>query len=173
MGYGTTAKWFHWITVVLMAVALPTGFVIQHIAEDHKMAFYAIHESAGLTILIVAALRLWWKVKHPVPLDPGLPPMLRVAANSVHHLLYVALILQPLLGFFTTNAFGFPLRDDTAYLGFINLPKFMEANEGLANALLAGHVWLGWTILLLLCAHIGGVIFHQAIRKDDTLLRMV
>ncbi|MDB5415877.1 MAG: yceJ 2 [Rubritepida sp.] len=173
MAYTSTAKWFHWITVVLIAVALPTGFVIGHIKDASKMGFYTIHESAGLTLLIVATLRLWWRATHPVPLSPELPALLRFVADTVHRLLYAALIAQPLLGFFTTNAYGFPLRGETAYLGFIDLPKFMEANEGLANTLMMLHVWLGWTILLLLCAHIGGVIYHQAIRRDGTLIRMV
>ena len=56
--YGTVAKWFHWITVGLIAIALPTGFVIKFITEAsdsvYKMGFYAIHESAGLTILLTA-----------------------------------------------------------------------------------------------------------------------
>jgi len=173
MAYPATSKWFHWITVVLLAIALPTGFVIQHIAEESKGVFYAVHESAGLTIFLVAVARLWWRLRHPVPLDPGLPPALRVTANGVHHLLYFALIVQPLLGFFMTNAFGFPMQGQTAYLGLIDLPKFMEASEPLGNALLALHRWLGWTILALLVLHIGGVVFHQALRKDGTLLRMV
>lgn len=173
MAYPSTSKWFHWITVVLIAVALPTGFVIQHLTDESKGAFYAVHQNAGLTILIVAVLRLLWKIRHPVPLEPSLPAHLRFAANTVHHLLYVALILQPVLGFFMTNAFGFPMQGDTAWLGLIDLPKFMETNEGLGNALLAAHAWLGWAILALLFLHISGVIFHQAIRKDGTLLRMV
>jgi len=173
MAYPSTSKWFHWITVGLIAVALPTGFVISHLAEESKGAFYAVHQNAGFTVLIVAALRLWWKIRHPVPLDASLPAHMRIAANAVHHLLYAALILQPLLGFFMTNAFGFPQQGETAYLGLIDFPKFMEAREGLANTLLALHSVLGWAIVVLLCLHIGAVIFHQAIRKDGTLLRMV
>lgn len=173
MAYTPMAKWFHWITVALILIALPTGIVIGHIKDSDKMAFYAIHESAGLTLLIVAGLRLWYRIKHPVSVEASLPAPMRLAATATHHALYGALILQPLLGFFTTNAFGFPMQGATAYLGFINLPKFMPAWEGLANVLLFLHQWLGWGIILLLAAHIGAVIFHQAIRKDGTLIRMV
>jgi len=173
MGYSPTAKWFHWITVALILVALPTGFVIGHIKEASKMDFYAIHESAGLTLLIVSALRLWYRIRHPVPVEASLPGPMRMAATGVHHALYGALILQPLLGFFATNAFGFPMQGATAYLGFIDLPKFMPVMEGLAKALLWMHQWLGLGIVVLLVAHVGAVIFHQAIRKDDTLIRMV
>ncbi len=173
MGYTSTAKWFHWITAALIAVALPTGFVISHIRDQDKMAFYAIHESAGLLIFAVALARLAWRLRHPPPPHPEIPPLMRKAADGVHHALYAALIIQPLLGFFATNAFGFPMQGETAFLGFIDLPRFMEANTPLAEWLLSFHRWLGWTIGLLLAAHIGGAIYHQAIRRDGTLLRMV
>ena len=32
--YGSAAKWFHWITVVLLGIAIPFGFVIEHIKDD-------------------------------------------------------------------------------------------------------------------------------------------
>ena len=172
--YGSAAKWFHWVTVGLIAIALPVGFVIQHIKDADKMPFYAIHESAGLTILFVALARLAWRLRNPPkPLPEHVPPVLRKTAAAVHHTLYLLLILQPILGFFATNAWGFPLRGKTAYLGFIQLPKFMETNEGLAGVLQTIHTIGGWSILVLLVLHVGGVVFHQAIRRDGTLLRMV
>ncbi|BDG71443.1 cytochrome b [Roseomonas fluvialis] len=176
--YGRAAKWFHWITLGLMLVALPTGFVIKFITGEadgaYKMGFYAIHESAGLTILFAAIARIAWKVRHPPPPHPAdLPPMMRKAAAATHHGLYALLILQPLMGFFMTNAFGFPMQGRTAYLGFIDLPKFMEPSEGLANALSWGHTIGGYLFVVLLVAHIGGAVFHHAIRRDGTLMRML
>lgn len=176
--YDTVQKWFHWITVVLMLIALPVGIVIKHITDKNdgatKMVFYAIHESAGLTILFVALARLAWRLTHPAPPLPGhIPVPLRLAATVVHHSLYVMLIVQPILGFFATNAWGFPLQGRTAYLGFVEFPKFMEANEDLAKVLQSLHNAGGWLIVALLVLHIGGVVFHQAIRRDGLLLRMV
>lgn len=176
--YGAVAKWFHWITVGLIAIALPTGFVIKFITDEadgaYKMGFYAIHESAGLTILSVAILRILWKMLHPPPPHPAdLPAMLRKAATATHHGLYALLIIQPLLGFFATNAWGFPLRGQTAYLGFIHLPKFMDTWEWLANILSWCHTIGGYLFAVLLAAHIGAAIFHHAIRRDGTLMRML
>ncbi|MBR0673674.1 cytochrome b [Neoroseomonas soli] len=176
--YGSVAKWFHWITVGLMAIALPTGFVIKFITEEadgaYKFGFYAIHESTGLTILIVALARILWKATHPAPPHPDhLPAVLRIAATATHHALYAMLIIQPVMGFLATNAWGFPLRGRTAYLGFIELPKFMETWVGLAEVLKVIHTAGGYLFVVLLAAHIGGAIFHNAIRKDGTLMRML
>jgi cytochrome b561 len=172
--YNGAAKWFHWVTVGLMAVALPLGFVIKHVKDSDKMAFYAIHESAGLTILLVAVARLAWRWTHPPPpLPESVPAPMRVAAAANHWLLYAAMIAQPVLGFVATNAWGFPLRGRTAFLGFVDFPKFMEQNVPLAEAVQAAHNVLGASIAALLVLHVGAVVLHQAIRRDGTLLRMV
>lgn len=176
--YSTVAKWFHWVTVLLLAVALPVGFVIQHITEKNdgatKMAFYAIHESAGVTLFVVVLLRLLWRrFNPPPPLPETVPPPMRIAAAAVHHTLYALLLLQPVLGFVATNAWGFPLQGATAYLGFIEFPRFMATNEGLAGVVQGIHTVVGWAILVLLVLHIGAVVLHQAIRRDGMLLRMV
>jgi cytochrome b561 len=172
--YSTVAKWFHWVTVVLMAVALSFGFVIKFIKDDSKMVFYAIHESAGLTILFVSLARLAWRRFNPPPALPDhLPPMMRRAAEGVHHALYAVLIIQPIIGFLATNAWGFPMQGATAYLGFIDFPAFMGEAPALAKVLSWIHTVLGYTLVALLAAHVGGAIYHHALRRDGTLMRML
>ena len=172
--YGAIAKLFHWVTLGLMLVALPLGFVIQHVKDASKMGFYAVHESAGLTILFVAIARLIWRRLSPPPSLPSdTPKMLRTASAAVHHSLYTLLIIQPLLGFMATNAWGFPMRGATAYLGFIEFPKFMEAWESLAKILSLFHTIGGWLLVVLIALHVGGALFHHAIRRDGTLMRMI
>lgn len=172
--YTSLAKWFHWLTVPPLFIALLSGLVIRFMKDDAKMGFYALHESLGLIILFLALARLVWRGLATPPLLPDhIPRNMRLAASSVHHALYIVLILQPLLGFFMTNAYGFPLQGSTAFLGFIHLPKFMEAWEGLAVVLHWMHSLLGWFLIPLLAAHILGAIYHHALRKDGTLLRML
>ncbi|MCA3286507.1 MAG: cytochrome b [Roseomonas sp.] len=172
--YGAIAKLFHWVTLSLMLVALPLGFVIQHVKDASKMGFYALHESAGLTILFVAVARLIWRWLSPPPTQPSdMPKLMRIASAAVHHALYALLIIQPLLGFMATNAWGFPMRGATAYLGFIEFPKFMEAWESLAKILSLFHTIGGWLLVVLIVLHVGGALFHHAIRRDGTLMRMI
>jgi cytochrome b561 len=172
--YGAISKLFHWVTLSLMLVALPLGFVIQHVKDASKMGFYALHESAGLTILFVVLARLAWRWLSPPPSQPSdMPKLFRVASTAVHHSLYGLLILQPILGFMATNAWGFPMRGATAYLGFIEFPKFMEAWESLAKILSLLHSIGGWLLVVLIVLHVGGALFHHAIRRDGTLMRMI
>ena len=172
--YSALAKWFHWLTVPLLGISLASGLVIRFMKDDAKMPFYALHESLGLIILALALARLAWRGLSRSPALPDhMPTRLRQAAAVVHHALYAALIIQPILGFLTTNAYGFPLQGATAFLGFIDLPKFMEEAPALAGVLHWGHSLIGWAFPFLIAAHVGGAIYHHAIRRDGTLLRML
>jgi cytochrome b561 len=175
--YHTISKWFHWVTVVLMAVALSFGFVIKYIKTDPfsiKLAFYAIHETAGLTILFVAIARLIWRwMSQPPPLPDHMPAAMRTAATVVHHALYALLILQPIIGFVATNAWGFPMQGPTAYLGLIDIPAVIGEAPALAKVLSQIHTVFAYAIVALLVAHIGGAVYHHAIRRDGTLMRML
>jgi cytochrome b561 len=172
--YSRLAKLFHWTTVPLLFLAIATGLVIRFIKDEPKMGFYALHESTGLIILFLSIARLSWRGFSTPPLLPDhIPAHMRRAASGVHHALYAALIIQPLLGFFTTNAYGFPMQGPTAFLGFIDLPAFMEEAPTLATVLHWAHSLVGWSLPFLLAAHIGGAIYHHALRKDGTLLRML
>jgi len=175
--YHTVAKWFHWVTVVLMAIALSFGFVIKYIKTDPfsiKLAFYMIHETAGLTILFVAIARLAWRwMSPPPPLPDHLPTAMRKGAAVVHHALYALLILQPIIGFLATNAWGFPMQGPTAYFGLIDIPAVIGETPSIAPTLSLIHTVFAWAIVVLLVAHIGGAVFHHAIRRDGTLMRML
>jgi cytochrome b561 len=138
------------------------------------MVFYAIHESAGLTILLVAIVRLAWRrMSPPPPLPDHIPAPMRKGAAAVHHALYALLILQPIIGFVATNAWGFPMQGATAYLGLIDIPAVIGETPWLAKILSTIHTVFGYTIVALLVAHVGGAVFHHAIRRDGTLMRML
>ena len=49
----------------------------------------------------------------------------------------------------------------------------MDASETAGKILSTIHTIGGYLTAALLAAHIGGAIFHHAIRRDGTLLRML
>jgi len=172
--YSRGAKWFHWLTVPPLALILLSGLTIRFVAEEVRMSFYTLHESLGLLMLLLSAARLAWRTTHPPPaMSSSIPAFERAGAGAVHALLYALLIVQPLLGFFTTNAYGFPLQGATAFLGMIDLPKFMDAAPALALPLHWAHSIIGWVLLPLLAMHVAGTVYRHAIRGDGTLLRML
>lgn len=172
--YSRLAKWFHWLTVPPLGIILLAGLTIRFINDEAKMAFYTLHESLGLLMWLLVLLRLGWRLRHPPPAMPAhIPAFIRTGAENTHRALYAVLLVQPVLGFLTTNAYGFPQRDATAFLGLINLPKIMEARPDFAATLHWTHSIVGWVLLLLIAAHVVATVYHHAFRRDGTLLRML
>jgi cytochrome b561 len=97
-----------------------------------------------------------------------MPAWLAGVAHINQWALYLALIAQPVIGFLTTNAHGFPLD----WFGLFTVWSPIGKSPAIADTLSAVHYWLGLAILLLIVLHIAGVLYHRVIRRDDTLSRM-
>ena len=132
--------------------------------------------SAALGLTVGGVLRVALPNRPVIRTMVGLalmPAVERAGADAVHRLFYAITIAQPVLGFFTTNAYGFPQRDATAFLGFVNLPAFMERAPDLAWRLHWAHSVTGWLLIPLIAAHVGGVLYRHVGKGDGTLLRMI
>jgi cytochrome b561 len=104
----------------------------------------------------------------PPPLPADTPAMIRLAAHVNHIGLYALLVLMPITGFLATNAWGFPLT----VFGVLPMPVPLGKNEEIAKVLSFLH-WCGAiAIILLLAAHLAGVIYHTFLRRDGLLQRM-
>src|SRR5271170_1372690 len=94
--YGAVAKLFHW----LIAGLIVTQFVLARMADGlplgaHKLGLLARHKSFGMTILMLATLRMLWRLKHSPPaLPPDMSPLERATARGTHIALYVLLFAQ-------------------------------------------------------------------------------
>lgn len=167
--YNPVARALHWTVALLVLIVLPFGAVIKFVKEDVKLDFYMVHESFGFLILWVMLARLAVRLLAPPPPPPPMPATLERLAKTVHWLLYGALILQPVLGFLMTNAYGFPLN----WFYAVEVWSPVGKNDTLAALLKSAHIAVGWAILLLLVLHILGVIHHHVLRRDATLYRMI
>ena len=166
--YHPAARALHWLVALLVLAVWPMGFVIEFIKDDAKPRFYLIHESLGFLLLWVMLARLAVRLVFPPPPEPEMPVMQKRVADTVHWLLYGALIAQPVVGFLATNAFGFPLD----WFGLVTVWSPIGKSE-LAPTLMSVHVFLGWSILVLFCLHFAGVLQHHVLARDKTLHRML
>ena len=137
--------------------------------EAFKLRLYNIHESLGVIVFVIVLIRLVNRyLNPPPPLPADTPAVIRLAAHVNHMALYALLVLMPIIGFLATNAWGFPL----SVFGVLPLPVPLGKNEEIAKVLSFLH-WCGAiTIILLIVAHLAGVIYHTFIRRDGLLQRM-
>lgn len=171
--WGALAKAFHWIIVALILVQ----FWLANQAENlplglAKLAAYARHKSFGITILVLAVLRLLWRLynrRHSPPLPADLAPWERGAAHLTHHGLYALLFLMPLTGWAMSSARNYPV----SWFNLVTLPDFVAPDESLFETLVAVHGALAWALVAVAALHVAAALQHHFIRKDNVLRRML
>ena len=72
--YSTTARRFHWWTVLFIAVQVPLGlFMVRYGAAtdfaEPTGKLYDIHKLIGMTILVLALIRLAYRLVRGAPAD--------------------------------------------------------------------------------------------------------
>lgn len=169
--YTRTAIILHWLTALLIVVLFPLGAYMADLAlSPLKLRLISYHKWLGVTIFLLLLLRLAWRVSHkPPPLPESMPLWQRHAANGLHHLLYLLLLVIPLSGWLMSSAKGF----QTVYLGVLPLPDLIGKDKALGDLLRETHETLNMTLLVLLLAHVGAALKHHFIEHDGILARML
>lgn len=92
--YTKVAILLHWAIALLILFNLATGFFRGAIPKG----VWAFHISSGITILVLTVIRIVWRLTHRPP--PFLPMARweKWGANTVHFLLYCAMLAGPLTG---------------------------------------------------------------------------
>lgn len=165
--YRRPARILHWLIAVLVLGNLGLGVLIGNV-EGLDTAYH-LHRSTGFLILVLALIRLGYRLTHtPPPLPAHMPFIQKLAAETVHWALYGFMIVTPLVGWAASNAFGASV---TVYWLF-DLPNIVAKDEALFKILVGAHMLLGIGFLLAICAHVGGALFHTFIQKDGLMSRM-
>ncbi|MFN2332611.1 MAG: cytochrome b [Halomonas sp.] len=175
--YAYAHRVLHWLVAAVLLFSLASGLVLGFLGFEGAMErfgqsgtdlLYTAHKSLGVAMLALMTLRLLTRLLFVVPdHEPPLSAFQRVLSTTVHHLLYVALLAQPLLGWAATASGNYPVQ----FLHW-HLPGVIGVNEALSERLFEWHGWLGWAILGLVALHIAGALFHWLILRDNVMKRM-
>jgi cytochrome b561 len=173
--YSVTARTLHWLTVVAVFVMIPLGLAMSYrgntldIWDGVTDALYSTHKLLGFLVLWLSAGRLIYRLVHGAPPDePTLEWWQKAGSHLVHWALYGLLLIVPMLGWI-----GVSLFPSLTVFNLFDLPALAAPNEEVAKRVLSIHGWLAILLALLVCAHIGGALFHYFIRKDGVLRRML
>ncbi|EGT0664769.1 cytochrome b [Citrobacter sp. wls830] len=161
----------HWLTLVLIAITYATmefrGWFPKGSASYLLMK--ETHYNAGVFVWCLMIIRLILKHKYDDPaITPTPPQWQRISAKLMHIMLYVSFLALPLLGVLTM-AYG---GKSWFFLG-LNIPSFVHSNDEIKAVVKAIHETLANVGYFLIAAHAGAALFHHAIQKDNTLLRMM
>ena len=69
MTYSRISILLHWLMALLIVAAFALGFVMTDIPgiTPAKLKYFSWHKWLGVTVLLLTALRLLWRLKHPAP----------------------------------------------------------------------------------------------------------
>ena len=170
MRYSTPAIVLHWLMALLIFVACPLGVYMHDLPlSPDKLRLYSYHKWIGITILMLAVIRVMWWLTHKPPMLPEtIAGWQRRASRIVHGLLYGLMLTIPLSGWLMSSAKGF----QTGWFGVIPLPDLLEKNRELGDQLAIVHQVLNFSLLTLVIMHVGAAIRHHFFEHQPFLQRM-
>lgn len=167
--YGLISKIFHWLMACLVIGMLTVGlYMVTLPLSPQKFKFYGWHKEIGMTLLLLAFLRLFWRMRNKVPLL-ALPKFEKIAAWAMHWVLYGFMFAMPFTGWLMTSAAGFPV----SFFGWFTIPNLISPNEEHRKFFGMLHEWLAYGLIAAIILHTTAALKHHFIDKDEILRRMV
>jgi len=171
--YSNTAVALHWITVALVLTQVVLGFAFAEFMEKGpaKSEVFAWHKTLGALILVLALVRLGYRLANPPPpFPPELPHWRRVAAVWNHRAFYFLLIFLPLTGLIAVS--GMSPDGTTKLVGGITIPIIPGIGRDMGESSGDLHVILVFTTIALLLLHVAAAISQQFFEHDRAAGRM-
>jgi cytochrome b561 len=173
--YDSVAIAFHWGLALAIVGALGLGLFMSDLPfSPLRLRLFNWHKWAGVTILMLSAARLLWRLGHPPPaltpaMHAAMPVWQRRASGATHALLYLLFFAVPLAGWAYSSAAGFPV----VWFGVLPLPDWVGVDKPLADTLLKPlHQRLAFTLAALVVLHVAAALKHQLVDRDGLLARM-
>lgn len=168
--YTRTAVSLHWLVALLIAGAFGLGWFMTDLPlSPAKLKYYSWHKWIGVTVFLLALLRLIWRLTHrPPPLPADMPTWQRQASEWGHRALYLLIFILPLSGWLYSSASGYPV----VYLGLVQLPDLVGRDKALAGVLHEVHELLATGLLVLVAVHVLAAFKHHFLDRDGLLGRM-
>jgi cytochrome b561 len=174
--YDAASQAFHWITAIAVLIAFilgPENFgrLLRDGLDPATRNDIVWHESLGILVFVLTALRLIWVMLRPAAPTFEMPVWMNWVSRLVHVALWALLLALPLTALLALGSEGHPLT----LLGGLRVDKMaFIANSALAPLADWGevHGYLGDTIVWLAGLHAAAAIFHHVWLKDGVLSSM-
>ena len=173
--YSRTAIALHWVLALALITSFGVGlYMVDLPFSPQRLKLYNWHKWAGVTILLLSALRLLWRLTHKPPALPatvtaGMPAWQRIAHHATHGGLYVLFFMVPLVGWAYSSAAGFPI----VLFGVLPLPDFVSADKALAELIKPWHEITAFALAGLAALHIAAALKHHWVDRDGLMQRML
>ncbi len=169
--FGAPAIALHWVAALLILFNLAFGlYLVDLPLSPQKLKYFSYHKWIGVTVFVLSAARLLWRLGHPAPPMPIAMRGWEVRLAHISHvLLYVLFFASPLSGWLFSSAAGF----QTVYLGAFPIPDLLSKNKEVADVLKIVHHWINYALAAVVALHAAAAMKHHFVDRDDVLVRML
>ncbi|NVM79565.1 cytochrome b561 [Duganella sp. SG902] len=170
--YTKTAMLLHWLVALLIIATFFLGLSMVAIPgfSPTKLKYFSWHKWMGVTVLMLAVLRVLWRATHTPPAKlASIPDWQHKIAEGMHYLLYILIFAVPISGYLYSYAAGVPV----VYLGLWQMPAPIAPDPELKATLKTVHYVLTMTMAAAVVAHALAALKHHFIDRDVTLKRML
>lgn len=172
--YGWAAIILHWLIGLIFIGQFALGWTMVRIASQ-RTAFELIqlHKSFGFLLLGLVLIRIGWRLGNASPeLPEEVGPMERLAAPSVHFLLYAAQLVVPLSGWVLVSVSV--LEIPSVPFNLFVMPHLpLGVSEQAEDFWIVSHQWLAYAAIALVVLHILAALRHHFWLRDVVLVRMI
>jgi cytochrome b561 len=178
--YSGVAILLHWIIAALILgnIGLAWWFNTQH--GMARVGAIGLHQSLGLSVLVLSVARLAWRLAVPAPKLPAyVRGPERLLAQATHVGFYMVMLGMPLTGWALRSASSFvhilPIRLFVIPWPVIGPLAHLPPDQAHAaeRSFEAAHGLLAKLAYVLVALHVAGALKHQFISRDDVVARMI
>ena len=172
--YGNVAIALHWVLGMALVGIFAMGLYMADLPfSPQRLKLYNWHKWAGVTILVLSAMRLLWRLTHRPPELPRriadkMPKWQHLAHHGTQMGLYVLFFAVPLVGWAYSSAAGFPV----VLFGAVPLPDFVPVDKALAALIKPFHELSAFALAGLVVLHVAAALKHQLVDRDALIDRM-
>ena len=169
--YGSLTIGIHWL-MLLLFVAVYAFIELRELypkGSDPREAMKTWHFMMRMLVFVLVWLRLVARFSGSTPvIRPEPAGWMQLAAKLGHLALYALMVVMPLLGWLTLSASGKPIP----FFGLV-LPALIGENKDLAKQIKEVHETIGTLGYYLIGLHVLAALYHQHIKHDNTMARML
>jgi cytochrome b561 len=159
----------HWLMAICLLAMLFIGVGMVSTIMPKYLTLVSIHKSLGITILVLALIRLVVRLRYGAPALPAdLPAPMKLAARLSHYALYALMIAMPLIGWGMLSAAAYPV----VVFGSVRLPSILPQSDRLHTLLWDAHFYLAFLFFALILLHAAAALFHALVRRDGVFETM-
>jgi len=169
--YGWLTIVLHWLSAIIIIGLFSLGLWMVDLGYYHswRKAGPELHQSIGLTLLMIMVIRLVWRFIQisPQPLTSYKRYEIQ-AAKIVHALLYLLIFLIMISGYLFSTAEG----EGIVYFNQFIIPGLGAIMENQEDLMGYFHQYAAYLLIFVVVLHAIAALKHHFIDKDATLLRM-